>query len=312
MSPNRASLLRHLEQIGLPHATPLRELIAQHGLVESRYYDSWDVLRFEHAQPFVEGQVAPFEVAVLGPPFAPDLLPAARFSAFVAPSPDARANHAHACSHIAARYGPGLERASSNTLCREWLLGTACIRLTTWPPDLERSPMRNPSHERHPEMRAFTHLTIETGHVVALRPGEEEGIRTRIPFSPLPPGARPVVAPLDHEMVRGTTRWLSEDLASAGPDVGMARDVVVGVDGRRAFVVERSDVRGLELVRAARARGPGHAVLTLIFEDAWSTRRERRHRTLFQGAAPRDLDAVTEHVAAALAIAPEIVDCFDD
>jgi hypothetical protein len=306
-------LLAHLDEIGLPHAVPLRDLIARYGIVKSPHY-AWDVLRYEAVRPFVDGQVGPFEHNAFGPPFAPDLLPPTRFSTFVAPSSDARANHAHALARIEARYGAGASRASSNTLGHEWVLGTACIRLTTWPADLERFPMSNPAHERHPEMRAFSHLTIETGHVVALSPAEEDALRARVAFGPLPRGARAIIAPLDHEVVRGTTRCVPEGIACAIPEVGMsaAGDAVVGIDGQRAFVVAREDVRGLELIRAMPARGPGRSTLELIFEDRWSTRRERRRRTLFEGAAPHDLDALTAQVEAALGIAAEARDALDD
>jgi hypothetical protein len=175
-------------------------------------------------------------------------------------------------------------------------------------------PITNPAHERHPEMRAFTHLTIETGHVVDLAPKEAEWIRTRTAFARLPRGARAVVAPIEEEMLRGTARLLPDELASVATEVGISapRDAIVGVDGRCAFVVEREDVRELELVRAQRARGPGRSVLELVFEDAWSTNRERRRRTLFEGVAPSDLDDFTERVERALGLEAAIRNEIDD
>jgi hypothetical protein len=304
-------LLAHLDAIGLPHGVPRWELADRQGIVKSPWY-AWDVLRFEQASPFVDGQVDSFEANALGPPYAPDRLPPLRFSTFVAPSTEARVNHAHALAVIEARYGPGLERGSSNTLGHEWPLENARIRVTTWPPELERFPITNPAHARHPELRAFTHLTIETGHVPPLDASEEEAIRARAPLAPLPRGARAVVAPFEHEMLRGTTRWLPEALASAQPEVGIAGARIVGAHDRVAFVVERSDVVGLELVRASPARGPGGASLALIFEDVGSTKRERRSRMLFDGEATHLLDEVARRVADTLEVALDVKDGMDD
>jgi hypothetical protein len=310
VSPGRDSLLAHLDEIALPHATPLGALLAQHGVTRSRWYD-WNVLRIETAQPFVDGQCDAFERNALGPPFAPDLLPPASFSTFVSTTNDARASHALALAQLEMRFGPATDRATSNTLGHEWRLETARISITSWPPDLERFPMKNPAHERHPELRTFTHLTIATGHVVPLHDPEKRALEA---LRPLLSGPRTrVPAPsLEGEMLLGSARWLPAELARESPVVGIDDAYVLGVGGRVAFVVARTEVRRLRVVRAAPARGPGWSSIELLYADVFSSRRQERTRTLLRGDRASDLDRDAEALSTRLAVPLDEENGLDD
>jgi hypothetical protein len=117
------------------------------------------------------------------------------------------------------------------------------------------------------------------------------------------------MASFDQEMLRGSARWLPIENVAA---IGIDDAYVLGTKGRLAFVVPRADVRSVTLTRYAPARGPGGSQLAITFEDAWSSRRERRTRTLLESDRMADLDATATALAERLAVALAIEDALDE
>src|SRR5580692_3384641 len=167
---NRTDFLAHLTALGIPHDRTIRELKARYGVEKATYY-GWPVVRISDAHPMVPGQVEPSDFQ---PRLQPDLLPPPTFSALVSVDKDARKNHALTLDHLTARLGMPTETSTSNTLGHRWTFDTAFVSLLAWPPERQVGMPPNPTHERHPEMTAFGHLTFGAGHVVPLSPQEKE------------------------------------------------------------------------------------------------------------------------------------------
>jgi hypothetical protein len=298
---NRNDFLTHLTELGIPHDVSLRECEARYGVRSSTYYD-WPVIRISDARMMVPGQVEPPDFQ---PRLQPDLLPPPHFDAFVSRDTDTRRNHALTLEHLTTQLGTPADIATSNTLGHRWTLDTAFVSILSWPTDLQGDMLSsNPSHEQHPEMNAFVHLTFGAGHVVPLS-ARERGWMTGA--RPLPPGGRLVsrqwdIDPVDSPL-RGSLRRLPPELHSSSAFAGLSADsaALVAMDGDYGFVLAKEIVAGIDLARST-VRGRTSARLSVRYNDPFTSTKIERSRDILAGESLMSLD----EAAAALAHWAEI------
>ena len=195
-----------------------------------------------------------------------------------------------------------MEECTSNTVGHRWTFDTAFVSLLSWPPELQSAtPLSNPAHDRHPEMRTFAHLAFAAGHGVALRPIEAEWMRTAtalpqggtVSRTSWTAGAR-VTSPF-----RGCLRRLPPELATRRTFMGVSADsaALVAMDGVEAFVLPKEHIVGFELCRIAPARGPGGSRLHALYRDPFTTVNPERSKELLVGTALSSLDEPARFLA---------------
>jgi hypothetical protein len=303
----RTQFLAWLDDLGIPHSVALRDLEARYGLSQSTYYD-WLVLHISDAHPLVLGQVEPPDVL---PNKQPELLPPPYFSALVSTDPDARTNHAQALAALTRQLGVPRDVSTSNTLGQQWTFDTAFLSLVAWPPELPpNASLENAAHARHPEMKAFAHLTFAAGHLVPLSDQEKQWMATALPLAPAGSDATGLCPDLSSDgwsgglgvlasPLRGSFRRLPPELATRHRFVGASADsaALVCMNGESAFLVPREHIVGIDLARIAPARGPGGSTLAVRFRDPFSSPAVERSQNIFAGASPASLDETARAVA---------------
>jgi hypothetical protein len=310
---NRADLLAHLADLGIPHDLSLRDLVARYGVVRSTFYD-WDVVRIADARAIVPGQVEPPDFQ---PRLQPDLLPAPDISALVSAHPDERESHARTLAYLVERFGAATETSTSNTVSHTWIFDTASISLTTWPRELEAGVrVTNRAHERHPELARFSHLRVVVGHVVPLGEREKAWLTRASPLAP--EGAAAFEPWMDvsrfSSPLRGCFRRLPDELSRRRRFWGIGSDAaaIVGMNGLDAFVLPADDLIDLELVRLSPARGPGGSKLIARYRDPFTSRDAERSKAIAEGPLPTSLDAAAHTVAQCLDKALRVTEWPDD
>jgi hypothetical protein len=158
----------------------------------------------------------------------------------------------------------------------------------------------NPTHEKHPEMNAFGHLTFGAGHVVQLGAHEKEWMASA---RPLPPGGAGVLAgypgqdPLS-SVLRGSFRRLPKELSTRVAFVGISADsaALVGMHGECGFVLPKERIVGLDLVRISSGRRGQGSNLSVRYEDPFASMGDERSKKIFEGPALTSLDETTRAV----------------
>lgn len=184
-TPPKASNPIHalLDHAGVPWRITRAEIVRHYGIHRDPAYQS-DVIPIPTTPPLVEGLVYPLSARAF-PGFTP-LLPITRFSGVTWFGHDVPANLERTASQLRPALGPATLARQNNTLCAEWRSGAAIVRLMGWPPELNTTPLQNPSHQRDPRLATGCHLTIETGFRPPRPPKTSPG-STR--SSPSPPSA---------------------------------------------------------------------------------------------------------------------------
>jgi hypothetical protein len=306
----RASLLGWLDELAVPHDVSIHDLIARHGRTRSRWYD-WDVVEIAGALPLVPHQVGPLDFTTGIGDGPPDLLSPPTFHAYARVGGDAHENHAAALAVLSARFGAPRDASASNTIAHAWDFDTGSLGIRVFPPERQPRGLRNPSHERHPELVSMCSLEVRPGHVIAMSEEERTWMREAVPL--LPERVRAIALP-GGDLLRGSVRRVPADLRREEGLVGISRDgaAIVGIEGALGFIVARRDLRSVRLTRLARARGPGGARLELAYADAYASRRTLRRRTIASSDLPDGLDEIARAIEARLGTRLEVEDAVDD
>jgi hypothetical protein len=158
-----------LNELHVPWRLPRAALAERYGIRQHPAYQ-WDVIAIETAPPILQGLMWPLDVQVR-PQFSP-AMPATHFSAIARIGEDAHENLRHCAAELAPKLGEPEIVDSANTQGKCWMFGAASLRLTVWPPELQRWPTTNPSHEREPRLKTACHLSIDTGWRKSVSPEE--------------------------------------------------------------------------------------------------------------------------------------------
>ena len=192
----RAALLAALDELGLPWRETRAALTARYGARPHPAYQ-WDVVEVP-GRP-VSTLLWPLSMQVK-PQFSPDY-PAGRFSSAAYYGDNAYKNVERAAKTMSALLGPTRPAVRNNTYQCGWRAGATCVRLTSWPPELQSPKLTNPSHEREPRLVTACHVEVVTGFRPTPSPQEEAWLSSFLAITP----------------IRGDRRMQAEDVANLAP-----------------------------------------------------------------------------------------------
>jgi len=284
-----------LQAIGVPWLTPRSELISTYGIGEHPAYE-WPAIQLDNGSG-VSGLISPLWARAWRDEWPG--YPATSWSGETSFGDDAHLNIEKTAAEIGEILGEAAIYPVNNTLSCTWMDGSARVRLTAWPPDMQRFDMgSNPSHERDPRLVTACHLTIHTGWLPAPSEKELEWLRgfrslfdiegtrnTFLRLEPPPESYLPVIRAKTEGFATGGRIGLSSD------------DEAIIFETRYLFVVPRKNGAKVELQRIRPARGPGGSTLDLTFDVMPGV---RKGELLFHHADLDGLDSLAKEVSGGL------------
>lgn len=292
-----------LEDAGVPWRLPRSALAERYGVRQHPAYQ-WDVIEITTPLPFVQGIMWPLSAQVR-PQFSP-AMPATYFSAIARVGDDARENLRYCTEQLAPRLGKPEAHDSTNTLGKRWAFGAASLRLTVWPPELQRWPTVNPSHEREPHLKTACHLSIETGWRGAASQEELKQLASFVAIGRLQRKDRRItVNSADTSAAEQSelefVREPSADFAALFGFIGHSADCATLIFWhRQLYLVPMADVIGFHVDRFVRGKGPGGAKL---YVECRTNYEDLTTKRLLITEAPRadDLNELARSISAAIA-----------
>ena len=290
-----------LDDLCVPWRLPRAALAERYDIREHPAYQ-WDVIAIEASPPIVQGLMWPLSVQVL-PQFSP-AMPATRFSAVTRVGDDAHENLRHCLKQLAPRLGSPETTDNANTLGKRWTFGTASLRLTVWPPELQRWPTTNPSHDREPRLKTACHLSIETGWRGAASPTELKELASFTSIGAIQLDDRRITAlsadtsPAEQSELEFVRTPIAE-LAHIFGFIGQSADRVVLIFWhRQLYLVPMPDVIGFRVDRFVRGKGPGGARLYVECRTTYDDLATKR-LLITEAPGADDLNSYAEKIAKA-------------
>lgn len=145
---------------------------------------AWDIIEIDKTQSLLAGLLWPLSFHV-APQFSLKL-PVIEFSSVASVGDDARENLRSVVDQLAAKLGDPVIDDRSNTVARRWTSGAASLTAIVWPPDLQRPPTKNPSHDRDPRLKTGCHVWFKTGFRLAPTAAETVQFETFVPIHRIP------------------------------------------------------------------------------------------------------------------------------
>lgn len=289
-----------LDAVGLPWRESRAKLIERFGVRRDPNY-AWEVIEVATAAPIAPGLIGPLSAQAF-PGFPMDA-PATGYSAAAWLEPDARRNLARTAEALAAALGPAAVGRSANVVTCGWRQGSASVRLTAWPADLQSDRGSIPAWEREPRLADACHIHIDTGWRAPLTDAERAAIKGFVEIA-APPSLRGYRA----EEMAGRAAAESELDVVRAPEAGMAERLFgrigLSADGATLIacadqlrLVPMAEVLRLEVDRLLPAKGGGGSTLRLVRRgwngaEAWMT--------LAEAPGPDDLNALADRMGAAM------------
>lgn len=153
-------LHEYLNAVGIPWELSRASLAAKYGIKVHPAY-SWEVIEITTHRPFLDGMIWPLSVQVFSN-FSPHM-PATEFSGVAYHCDNAQENFARSVDELKLQFGEGKATGNSNTLGYKWTFGPGSVELIAWPPEMQRWPSSNPSHEREPRLKTGCYFQVQTG-----------------------------------------------------------------------------------------------------------------------------------------------------
>ncbi|NHT77710.1 hypothetical protein G8E10_18560 [Rhizobiaceae bacterium CRRU44] len=255
-------ILRLADDWRLPRHETRKEVLARCGCLPDPIYE-WPALVLTDAEP-LPGALAPWTASAFER--IPPQFPIIRFTALAWFKDDAHANLRRVADHLTASLGPAPVGQRWNTVAAAWRSGLAEVSLTAWPPDWQSHGLQNPSEDRDPRLRTACHVTLITGFRLALSAREREWVTGFLPLAfdgdvgtarmaqagRLAPGETELEYVRDPEdLVKDRQRMLG--LSADGEALIVVSD--------QLFVMPRTDILHLEVIRMTPAKGGGGSSL---------------------------------------------------
>jgi hypothetical protein len=181
-----------LTEAGVPWLWP-RARLARHYGVRPHPAHSSDIIQIDGSQSFVDGLLWPLSTQVQ-PQFSPRM-PALEFSSSASIGDDARENLRHVLEQLEPKLGAPTAEDNANSLGRRWRCGGAMLRIVVWPPELQKFPTVNPSHDREPWLKTACYLQTRTGYRLTASPAEIMQIESFAAVADIPGVQRDVADP---------------------------------------------------------------------------------------------------------------------
>ncbi|MDV3251700.1 hypothetical protein DevBK_10185 [Devosia sp. BK] len=249
---------------GLPLDEPRSAIEARNGIVSDPIYN-WPTLLLPEAEQ-LPGAMRPWAAYVHDR--IPPQFPISRFSGLVWLADDADFNLRRTGEHIAKTLGPAPIGRRWNTVVASWTSDLAEIRLTAWPPHLQSDNLQNPAEERYPRLRSACHVEIATGLCLTLSEVERQWVSSSQRLRTLSIGGTPPQSSAPLETQLEYARRLEAGI-STEPRLSIAAGgEALVVLSSQLYVIPRSAIRRLEVVRLTPAKGSGGATLYAICDSA--------------------------------------------
>lgn len=286
-----------LDAVGIPWRVPRAELAARYGIRRHAAYD-WDVIEIDTTPPIVDGLLWPLSAQVL-PQFPPHL-PATQFTGVVYVSDDALKNFQFSMQRFMPTLGPGETHPSANSMELCWSFGAGRLRLTVWPPAMQRWVFTNPAHDRDPRLKTACHLSIDTGFRPVVSPGEHAWLATFKAVAPIETGRMSDAAARQSPAGQGELEYVREPPAEAAPlfgSVGLSGDHLALIFYRaQLYLIPLEDVVGFHAARMLPAKGPGGARLEVECRTRCAGP-ETKRLTITESKGTEDLNALAAELA---------------
>jgi hypothetical protein len=300
-----------LTEAGIPWLRPRADVARRYGVRPHPAY-GWNVIEIDGSQSLLNGLLWPLSALAM-PQFSPRM-PIMEFSGIASIGDDARANLRHVVEQLHPRLGEPAAADASNTLARRWACGSASLRLTVWPPELQRYPATVPAHSREPRLRSGCHVWFKTGFRILPSALEQAWLESFIAIGDIPNASaadgRFSSAPEESEVE--FVREPVGDMSRLVGRIGRSADGAALILCRDQLdLVRMNDVIGFEVERATPARGSGGARLyVLCRSDCPGVPTKRLAVASAPGAD--DLNHFTETVATATGKPFKLGDYFPD
>ncbi|HKD20792.1 MAG TPA: hypothetical protein VKB71_02205 [Rhizomicrobium sp.] len=303
-----------LDEADIPWRLTRKELSKRYGVRKHPAY-GWQDIFINTRHPFVAGLCYPLAAHVL-PAFSPHL-PATDFMSATSFGTDARRNIRLTAEELAQRLGEITIEEHYNTVHCVWNYGAAEVRLTAWPPDLQR-PMKNkiPAHRRDPRLRTACIIAIKTGYRLAPTAQERAWLDSFVAVGPARfAGDIPVDFSDTHAAYQGELEFVREP----GPErAAIFGKVGLSADGEalmfcysQLFLIPVARVNKVIVTRLLPGRGPGGS--NLVVECATDYAEMAVKRPMIGTA--KGIDDMTElgkELADAMHKPCEVVEAYDE
>ena len=303
---------RLIDAMGLPQHELRGDVELRLGTRPDPVY-RWNAILLDEATA-MPGAMAPWTAR--SDPGIPPQFPITRFSALTWFEDDAHANLRRTADYLERRLGPVRIGKRWNTLVATWQSGVAEVELIAWPPEWQSSALQSDAEDREPRLRFACHVNVSTGFRLPLSACERdwvEGLRP-LSFDGSVGTARMAKAgtsaPNDTELEYARD---PEALASAWQgSLGLsAGDEALIVVSDQLFVVPRSSILGLEIVRLTPAKGGGGSSLHARCRTQ-AAGRDAQSLFLAQASDPDGMNGPGRDLASRLGCPVEIGPYFPD
>ncbi|TCQ16207.1 hypothetical protein [Rhizobium sp. PP-CC-3G-465] len=255
-------ILRLADDWRLPRHETRMEVLARYGVLPDPIYQ-WPALVITNAEP-PPGALAPWTASAFER--IPPQFPITRFAALAWFKDDARANLRRVADHLAASLGPAPVGQRWNTVVAAWRSGLAEVSLTAWPPDWQSHGLQNPSEDRDPRLRTACHVTLTTGFRLSLSAREREWVTGFLPLAfdrdvgtaRMAQAGRHAPGETELEYVRDPEDLVDDRQRMLGLSADGKALIVVS---DQLFVMPRTDILHLEVIRMTPAKGGGGSSL---------------------------------------------------
>jgi hypothetical protein len=290
-------LLDYFDAVRIPWRTAGATLMTQHGVRPHPVYQ-WDVVEIPTPYPMVAGLLWPLSFQV-SKEISPTVPPTC-FSAVAYLGPNAHDNFALTVDQLMRALGPGKEEGALNALGHKWICGLASLKLTAWPPEMQRYPMTNPAHERDPRVAVGCHISIETGYRPPASDMDRELVAGFVPIARLfakdsrrlAPNALPAKES-ELEFVRQADASFDHCYGFVGTSSNRSTLIAYNHD---LYVIAVADILQFEVIRIKPAKGSGGSWLRIRCRTVGSA---QKYLTIASEGGADDLNERAAQIATA-------------
>ena len=173
-------LFDHLDECGIDFRKPMSELIDIHGWRNCGWSDDLNYCELQSDVPFVCGLAHPLVFQFFSGVSSP--LPANFFKSYIRSSADCHENYRFAEVQLKNIFGDGEDCSSSNTRSFRWRFGMSSVRITIFPPELNRSRRENSRHRKIENSQNECTVSMELNWARDVTNAERDWLVSYTPF----------------------------------------------------------------------------------------------------------------------------------